>query len=157
MPPRNRILVEKKDYIKLNQCHLETEYQLKMQEIKSMPLGNWIVVEKEPTRNYRWREWVPLLWLLVRSKENRETWPWREREPTRAAMPRDGNGYPWPVYLRVKTLLGYGFGGFCPPRVRYWVITSPIGWSGYGCVLVYPKPVPDGSPVWVWHIGPSSH
>ena len=82
MPPRNRILVEKKDYIKLNQCHLETEYQLKMQEIKSMPLGNWIVVEKEPTRNYRWREWVPLLWLLVRSKENRETWPWREREPT---------------------------------------------------------------------------
>ena len=48
-------------------------------------------------------------------------------DKTDGAGIRDGNGYPRPVYPWVKTLLGYGFGGFCPPRVRYWVITSPIG------------------------------
>jgi hypothetical protein len=28
---------------------------------------------------------------------------------------RDVNGYPSPVYPRVKTLLGCGYGGFSPP------------------------------------------
>jgi hypothetical protein len=31
-----------------------------------------------------------------------------------ALVNRDGNGYPPPVYPRVKTLLGCGFGEFCP-------------------------------------------
>jgi hypothetical protein len=30
---------------------------------------------------------------------------------------RDGNGYPPPIYPRVKTLFECGFGRFCPPRV----------------------------------------
>jgi hypothetical protein len=39
------------------------------------------------------------------------------KDGTEATTGRDVNGYPPPVYPRVKTLLGCGYGGIFPRRV----------------------------------------
>jgi hypothetical protein len=58
---------------------------------------------------------------------------------------RDVNGYPPPVYPRVKTLLGCGYGGiFSPDGYLSGWFFHPSGVVGVGTFLLPPYPPPVG-------------